>query len=154
MALELANLKSRNYSLLTECIWRFHLDKEALWRKVIMEKYGISNDDCLSSNSSLHTSQGPWCIIFNLEDLCSLGSSAWLVVVLTVAFGKIFWLVVAFLIRVSQTFLFLQLEGVLYQRSLESSLEEVFWKRKYNNGLFLPIFDPISFLPMSLTDAF
>lgn len=39
--LALGSLELKNWALLAKWFWRFRKEKEALWRKVIVAKYGV-----------------------------------------------------------------------------------------------------------------
>lgn len=40
--LGIRHIKMHNYALLGKCLWRFALERNSLWRKVIMAKYGCT----------------------------------------------------------------------------------------------------------------
>lgn len=42
------NLKAMNNALLTKWLWRFDVESEALWRRIVEEKYGVSDVEWLS----------------------------------------------------------------------------------------------------------
>lgn len=58
--LNYGNLLHRNISLLFKWIWRFlHHERKAIWRKVIMEKYGYTST-LLAHNLISPIQGGPW----------------------------------------------------------------------------------------------
>lgn len=46
-SLGLGNLKRKNWALLAKWWWSFREQREALWRKVIADKYGVYRYRCL-----------------------------------------------------------------------------------------------------------
>lgn len=57
--LGLFSIKDKNRVLLAKWIWRFQVEESALWREVIIAKYGLT-DLRFPLSSSNRTSLGPW----------------------------------------------------------------------------------------------
>ncbi|PON67527.1 hypothetical protein TorRG33x02_264340 [Trema orientale] len=64
-SLEIGNLVRRNKALLTKWLWRFALEKNELWHKVIRSKYGISPNNWDSRMTQRTTCRSPWNFISN-----------------------------------------------------------------------------------------
>jgi len=51
-------LRTMNEALKTKWLWRFAIEDDALWKKVILSKYGVDRFGWWSRRSSLFCSQG------------------------------------------------------------------------------------------------
>ena len=64
--LGLGELIRRNKSLLFKWLWRFPLEKDALWYSVIKSKYGLNENQWDSERNHLVTHRNPWKFISSL----------------------------------------------------------------------------------------
>ena len=64
--LGMGDLVRRNKSLLFKWLWRFPLEKEALWVAVIKSKYGLHQNKWDSEVIQLGTHRNPWKFISSL----------------------------------------------------------------------------------------
>jgi hypothetical protein len=66
--LEMKNLRKFNEALLGKWLWRFGMEKEAFWRKVIMAKYGIMEGGWMSNIPNGPHGVGLWKFIHSRWD--------------------------------------------------------------------------------------
>ena len=76
--LGMGNLKLKNVSLLAKWLWRFPLESEALWCRIIKAKYGLKQNNWDPAGHSASTCRCPWKSIFSVADqFCS--STKWVI---------------------------------------------------------------------------
>lgn len=54
------NILSRNKALIAKLLWRFPLESDSLWGKVIKSKYGLRDNGWDTLSSSRVTFRSPW----------------------------------------------------------------------------------------------
>lgn len=71
--LGIVNLRKKNEALLAKWWWRFPLETEALWHKIIIGKYGLNHNRWDSGVASMVTFRCPWKSVQAVADIFSKG---------------------------------------------------------------------------------
>ena len=66
--LGIGRLKKKNKALLLKWLWRFPLEQESIWSKVIQSKFGMHSNRWDAGVARRSTYQSPWGYIFSLYD--------------------------------------------------------------------------------------
>ena len=67
--LETRSLRIMNEALLTKWLWRFAIKDDALWRKLIVSKYGVDSFGWWNKRSSFAHEAGCWKAILSRLDI-------------------------------------------------------------------------------------
>ncbi|EXB23112.1 Electron transfer flavoprotein-ubiquinone oxidoreductase [Morus notabilis] len=66
--LGIGNIRKRNEALLAKWLWRFPLERDALWSRVIVGKYGLASNDWDSGAAMRVTFRCPWKSVQSVAD--------------------------------------------------------------------------------------